>query len=312
MSHADFANRLRKNARHWGRWARRRGLEAYRVYDGDIPEYPYVVDIYGPRAHLQVFERDDIDAQWVEAAAATVADVLGMARADVAVKWRRRQKGSDQYRPREDADTAEFAVTEYGLRYLVNLNRYLDTGLFIDHRETRRIIRERASGRRFLNLYAYTGSFTVAAAAGGASASVTVDLSNTYLDWARRNLAANGLDGPRHAFVREDVFAWLDAAMAAGDRFELILLDPPSFSNSKRMRETLDVQRDHPRLINQCLALLEPGGELYFSTNRRRFRLYEDELRPCVVSEITDRTVPEDCARHRPHRCWLLRHEENT
>jgi 23S rRNA (cytosine1962-C5)-methyltransferase len=199
-------------------------------------------------------------------------------------------------------------VSEGGLRFEVDLHSYLDTGLFLDHRETRALIRQRAAGRRMLNLFAYTGSFSVYAAAGGALSTTSVDLSNTYQAWTGRNLALNGFTDDAHQMERADVFEYLDRAQRERRQFGLIVLDPPSFSNSKKMTEVLDVQRDHRRLIEACLGLLTPNGELYFSTNKRRFKL-DPELEALPgTEEITSRTLPDDFKRHPAHRCWLLRH----
>jgi 23S rRNA (cytosine1962-C5)-methyltransferase len=306
----DPANRLRKNARHWGKWARRNGIECYRIYDRDIPEFPLAIDRYGAWIHAQSFA-----ARWAsvgEAEAAPDADVapliaqaLDLDAAHVVLKTRARQRGTAQY-AREAAAGAPLVVHEGGLRFEVNLHAYLDTGLFLDHRATRALVRERAAGRFVLNLFAYTGSFSVYAADGGATRSVTVDMSQTYQHWTRRNFLLNAVDFKRHALVCEDVLQFLADAVAKKARFDLIVLDPPSFSNSKRMRETFDVQRDHPALLRQCLALLAPDGELYFSNNRRGFRLDSALEQDARFEEITARTVPPDFARHRPHRCWRV------
>jgi 23S rRNA (cytosine1962-C5)-methyltransferase len=307
--YGPLLNRLRKNARHWGKWARRRGIECYRLYDRDIPEFPLAVDRYGGRVHAQSFARpwesvaeapeDD------EAVRAVVASALDVDLRHVVLKTRARQRGTAQYAASDAADE-RFVVHEGGLRFEVCLDRYLDTGLFLDHRETRGLVRERAAGRSVLNLFAYTGSFSVYAAAGDALASLTVDMSRTYQDWTRRNFLLNGVDPERHRLLCADVLTFLDDAMARGARFDLIVLDPPSFSNSKRMQETFDVQRDHPRLLLRCLQLLAPDGELYFSNNRRGFRLDAALEQEARFEEITARTVPEDFARHRPHRCWRI------
>lgn len=305
-----YANRLRKNARHWGKWARRQDISCYRVYDRDIPQFPLALDLYGPKVHLQEFDTGWQDApeaheRWLEAVAAASAEALGLAREAVVLKRRARQRGAAQY-TKLDVPGEAFPVDEGGHRFLVNLESYLDTGLFLDHRNTRRMVQQRARGRRFLNLFAYTGSFTVYAAAGGAVESLTVDLSNTYQDWARRNFRLNGLDPARHRLLRADVFAWLDEASARGDRFDLIVMDPPSFSNSKKMADVLDVQRDHVHLIRRCMGLLAPGGELFFSTNLRGFQPDLDALAPWAAEEISHLTVPEDFRNKRIHRCWLI------
>jgi len=197
-------------------------------------------------------------------------------------------------------------VREAGLRFEVNLEAYLDTGLFLDHRVLRALVRERAAGRRMLNLFAYTGSFTVYAAAGGATASDTVDLSNTYLDWAARNLALNRLDPGRHALIRADVLAWLGLARREARQYDLIVLDPPAFSNSKAMTRALDIQRDHAALIAAARALLAPGGELYFSTNLQSFRLASTLAADPAVTDITAATLPEDFRDARIHRAYRI------
>lgn len=305
-----FANRLRKNARHWAKWAKRQRISCYRIYDRDIPEFPVAVDVYESRVHLQEFDTgwqmtDEEHACWVAGIRAAASEVLDLPLEAIVFKIRARQRGTAQYE-KTGASGEDFVVSEGGHRFIVNLEEYLDTGLFLDHRNTRRMVEERAAGRRFLNLFAYTGSFTVYAAAGGAASSVTVDMSNTYQDWARRNFELNGMDLERHRLVRDDVFAWLEKAVAAGEHFDLIVMDPPSFSNSKKMSGVLDVQRDHPRLINQCLRLLSPQGELFFSTNLRSFSLDEAALGTCRLEEISRQTVPEDFRNKKIHRCWLI------
>lgn len=308
MNPTDLLNRLRKNARHWDRWARREGLEAYRLYDRDIPEFPYAIDRYGDFLYVQEFERaaplSDADRA-VQAAAITEA--LAVPAGRLVFAQRRRQRGSAQYET-VAGPTLAGTVRERELRFEVKLGRYLDTGLFLDHRDTRRLVGERAAGRTVLNLFAYTGSFTVYAAAGGARRTVTVDMSQTYQTWTRRNLVLNGLDDfKRHTLVRDDVLQFIERAGANGARFDLIVLDPPSFSNSKRMQTTFDVQRDHPELLGRTMRLLAPDGELYFSTNRRGFRLAAGVAAFAQAEDITARTVPPDFRRHTPHRCWVLR-----
>lgn len=305
-----FANRLGKNARHWGKWARRQGISCYRVYDRDVPEFPLAVDLYADRVHLQEFDTgwqmsDEEHAAWVEGVRRSVSEVLQLPPSVISFKLRARQRGESQYE-KTGASGEDFAVKEGGHRFIVNLEQYLDAGLFLDHRNTRRMVEQRAAGKRFLNLFAYTASFTVYAAAGGAASSVTVDMSNTYQDWSRRNFELNGMDLSRHQLVRADVFAWLEQAVAAGEKFDLIVMDPPSFSNSKKMRGILDVQRDHPLLINQCLKLLKPGGELFFSNNLRSFKLEPEKLSPCKIKDISSQTVPDDFRNKKIHQCWLI------
>ena len=223
----------------------------------------------------------------------------------IVAKARRKRRGRDQHEP-TGARGTEFIVVEAGLRFIVNLETHLDTGLFLDHRALRAIVRERAAGRRMLNLFAYTGSFTVYAAAGGAVASQTVDLSNTYLDWAARNFAANGVDSRRHRLIRADVVRWLDVAHEERRRYDLIVLDPPAFSTSKAMTGVFDVQRDHADLVASVRGLLAPGGELYFSTNLRTFRLDPALVADPACTGISAHTLPEDFRDRRVHHAYRI------
>jgi 23S rRNA (cytosine1962-C5)-methyltransferase len=303
-----FANRLRKNRRHWDKWARRRGISCYRLYDRDIPEFPLAIDWYEGEVHAQVFARKGqlpLEEPEEQTIGETILEVLEIPEQALAFKTRQRQRGLAQYE-KTGQQRQPRVVREDGLRFEVDLHSYLDTGLFLDHRETRALVRQRAQGRRMLNLFAYTGSFSVYAAAGGALATTSVDLSNTYQAWTRRNLELNGFSGDDHQLERADVFDYLERAVRERRLFGLIVLDPPSFSNSKRMQEVLDVQRDHRRLIEACLQLLTPNGELYFSTNRRRFKLDPELEALSGCEEISHRTLPDDFKRHPAHRCWIL------
>ncbi|MET0066852.1 MAG: class I SAM-dependent methyltransferase [Candidatus Thiodiazotropha sp.] len=314
MDLSAFENRLRKNQRHWSKWARRRGIGCYRCYDRDIPEFPLAIDWYESEVHAQVYARkgqDPLDEAAEAEIGETITRVLEIPDSALAFKTRQRQRGLAQYE-KTGARGRPRIVHEGGLQFEVDLHSYLDTGLFLDHRETRQWVRERARGRRMLNLFAYTGSFSVYAAAGGALSTTSVDLSNTYQSWTHRNLTLNGFDGDEHALVRADVFEYLERAVRERRQFGLIVLDPPSFSNSKKMLEILDVQRDHPRLIEACLKLLTPTGILVFSTNRRRFKLDPQIESLPGVEEITRITLPEDFKRHPAHRCWSLRPAEST
>lgn len=278
------------------------------MYDRDIPEFALALDIYGARAHLQEYERDggherpDHEPR-LEQLRRAAAQALGIPPADVVLKRRPRRHGREQHE-KTGARGEDFVVREGGHRFIVNLHAYLDTGLFLDHRSTRAIVQAEAAGKRFLNLFCYTGSFTVYAAAGGASESLSVDLSNTYLDWARRNFELNGLDLARHRLERADVLEWLERNAGGGRRFDLVVLDPPSFSTSKSMARTLDVQRDHPQLLAGCSRLLSAAGVLYFSTNLRGFRFDASRIAGLRAEEITGRTMPEDFRNRRIHRCW--------
>ena len=307
-----FANRLGKNAKHYLKWARRHDIEAWRLYDRDIPQFPFAIDVYGGQIHLQEYDtgwlmQPEEDETWLSEVLEAVAFITGFAPADIHLKRRERQKGTQQYEKTGKAG-ADFIVHEHGRRFWVNLEKYLDTGLFLDHRNTRQRVGEMAAGKRFLNLFAYTGSFSVYAATGGAAASETVDLSNTYLDWARRNFELNGIDEARHQIVRADVFQYLQAAAQAGKTFDLIVMDPPSFSNSKKMLDILDIQRDHQKLIDGAMALLASDGLLFFSNNLRSFALDEAVAQKYAVKEISKQSVPEDFRNKKIHQCWEIRH----
>ena len=310
----DFANRVRKSARHWGKWARRRGIHCYRVYDRDIPEFALALDVYGEYAHLQEYERSSAEddagrAEWRDEVHRAAAESLDIPLARVVMKRRARRHAGEQHEKTGESGH-ELVVEEGAHRFIVNLEAYLDTGLFLDHRNTRALVQAEAKGRRFLNLFSYTGSFTVYAAAGGATDSISVDLSNTYLDWARRNFALNRIDVQRHRLVRADVLQWLGEARRGGERFDLIVLDPPSVSKSKAMVHALDVQQDHPALIEACARLLSRRGVLYFSTNLQRFRPAPEAFEGLEADEISERTVPEDFRNRKIHRCWRAVRDE--
>lgn len=313
-----FANRLRKNLKTLGKWARQEGLCCYRLYDADMPEYALAIDVYQGAerwVHAQEYAAPaSIDPHKAEErlreAVSAIPGVLDVPAANLFLKVRQQQKGTAQYQ--RQGETGDFhEVQEDGRRLLVNFTNYLDTGLFLDHRLTRRLLGTLARGKRFLNLFCYTGAATVHAAAGGASATTSVDLSNTYLDWARRNLALNDFRGPAHELVQADVFEWLE--QPPGARYGLIFLDPPTFSNSKRMQGTLDIQRDHVALIQATGRWLEPDGVLVFSTNFRRFRLDRDGLAAFSIEDLSRATLPRDFARNpRIHQCYRLAHRAGS
>ncbi len=302
--HAEMlTNRLRKRARHLRKWAQREQVSCYRLYDRDIPEVPLIVNWYDGRLYLARYQRRrEYSLTWLEAMATAAGAALGVPEHSIYLKERRRQRGTAQYEAM-DRSGERFIVPEGQCRLWVNLRDYLDTGLFLDHRDTRLRVAREARGTRFLNLFCYTAAFTVHAAAGGAVETESVDLSHTYLDWAEDNMTLNGMGGPAHRFVRDDVFNYLHNARPG---FDLAVLDPPTFSNSKMMEDVLDVQRDHVQLINGTLALLRPGGVLYFSSGFRRFKLDDASIRTRTIDDITEQTTPEDFRGQRPHRCWRL------
>lgn len=313
-----FANRLAKNLKRLAGWARAHAVSCYRLYDADMPEYAFAIDLYRSAAaevswlYVQEYAApasiapEAVRRRRAEAFA-VLPEVSGVPPERIHVRTRRRTARGEQYR--KVGDEGRFhAVAEGGLEFWVNFEDYLDTGLFLDHRLTRARLREAAADRRFLNLFGYTGTATVYAAAGGARGSVTVDLSRTYLEWAGRNLALNGLRAADHALVQADCREWLGEAARRGERFGLVFLDPPTFSNSKRMAGVLDVQRDHAALIEAALRLLAPDGLLVFSTNAQRFRLAEALQTRCDVRDVSAATLPEDFARNpRIHRCFEIR-----
>ena len=313
---AMFANRLKKNYAHLSKWAKRADVACFRVYDADMPEYAFAVDIYGNDSRwvsVQEYQAPQTVSHEAarsrrDEALSVLAEVLAVPQDRVHLRVRRRQKEGAQYE--KVGEEAEFhEVREGRYRFLVNFTDYLDTGLFLDHRITRARVGELAQGHRFLNLFAYTGTATVHAVGGGAVASTTVDMSRTYLDWAKRNLALNGLAGPAHGFVQADCLQWLqEQAAVPGPRYGLIFVDPPTLSRSKRMEREFDVQRDHVDLLQDAGKLLEPGGVMLFSNNFQRFRFDDHSLANFDVRDISRETLPEDFKRNpRIHVCYLLR-----
>jgi 23S rRNA (guanine2445-N2)-methyltransferase / 23S rRNA (guanine2069-N7)-methyltransferase len=312
-----FANRLRKNLKSALEWAQRESIDCFRIYDADMPEYAFAIDQYGDGAgNRWVVVQEYAPPRTVDVRAArqrrnealaVVPHELDIAPERVFVRERRQQKEGTQYE--KLAREREFEVVrEQPYRFQVNFTDYLDTGLFLDHRPTRRLIGELASGKRFLNLFAYTGTATVYAAGGGAVASTTVDMSRTYLDWAKRNLALNELAVPAHGFVQANCLTWLAEQRATSRRWDLMFIDPPTHSRSKRMTEDFDVQRDHVRLLELARELLTPRGTIVFSNNYTRFKLDAAGLAAFEIEDIGRTTVPEDFARNpRIHSCFLLR-----
>ncbi len=310
-----FSNRFKKMAKYYGKWAKRTGVTCYRIYDRDIPEIPLMIDLYGDRLHAGELERNHERTpaehdDWLKRMLREAANALGIPANHAYLKRRKQQKGAAQYMPQ--AETGEILeVQEGGHKFLVNLADYLDTGLFLDHRPTRGMVGKEAAGKDFLNLFAYTGAFTVYAAAGGAKTTTTVDTSQTYLRWAERNLALNGLTGVKHRLVRSDVMEYLER-LSPKETFDLAVVDPPTFSNSKTTNRVFDIQKDHGELLKLVYAHLRPGGVIYFSTNFRRFKFEaEPDLPGAIIEEITAKTVPPDFERHKSHKCWRLQRPVN-
>ena len=306
-------NRLKKNRRTIGQWARKQGIGCYRLYDADMPEYALAIDIYEGQVHVQEYlAPKSIDEkaarERLAEAMAVIPDVLEIDPKDMVCKQRQRQTGTRQYEKRDEAGDY-FNVHEQGCVLQVNLKDYLDTGLFLDHRPVRHWIQQHAKGKRFLNLFAYTGAATVHAAVGGASRSLSLDMSKTYVNWAQDNLALNRVDQTRHLVEQADCLAWLADRKTASQTFDLIFLDPPTFSNSAKMRGVLDIQKDHGTLIRQCMERLSSDGLLIFSNNFRKFKLDEDLLSEFEVKEVSASTIDKDFQRNQKiHRCWHIRH----
>ncbi|WP_346237982.1 class I SAM-dependent methyltransferase [Niabella insulamsoli] len=305
-----FQNRLKKVYRHLQKTAKHQNITCFRIYDHDLPEFPFIIEKYGPHVHVSEYKRnhqldEEAHGRWLEKSRSVIATVLGVAPDDIFIKLRKRKAGhDDQYQKNADLKS-EYVIEEQGLQFIINLTDYLDTGLFLDHRITRQLIKEQSQGKRVLNLFAYTGSFSVYAAAGGASSVTTVDLSNTYINWAQRNLEANGFEGDSpYIFLVKDVLQYLQTLEK--NTFDLIIMDPPTFSNSKKMNAVLDIQRDHVMLINQCLNALAPGGLLYFSNNFTRFQLDAASIRASSIKDITRATTPFDFEGKLKRSCFLI------
>ncbi|MBS0854749.1 MULTISPECIES: bifunctional 23S rRNA (guanine(2069)-N(7))-methyltransferase RlmK/23S rRNA (guanine(2445)-N(2))-methyltransferase RlmL [unclassified Tatumella] len=306
----DYANRLRKNVKKLDKWAKQEGIDGYRIYDADLPEYNIAVDRYADWVIIQEYAPPKtVDAQKArqrlfDVISATLT-VLDLPANRLVLKTRERQKGKNQYQKLGDKGEF-FPVKEYNARLLVNLTDYLDTGLFIDHRIARKMLGQMSEGKDFLNLFAYTGSASVHAGLGGARSTTTVDMSRTYLEWAERNLQLNGLAGRAHRLIQADCLSWLKEAT---ESFDLIFIDPPTFSNSKRMEDSFDVQRDHLDLLRDLQRLLRRGGTIMFSNNKRGFKMDFDGLAALGLqaNEITQKTLSQDFARNKHiHNCWLI------
>lgn len=306
----DFANRLQKNSKKIGKWAEQQQLEAYRLYDADLPDYNLAVDRYADHIVIQEYappkniDENKARQRLLDAVNATLK-TTGVATNKLVLKVRQKQKGNNQYE-RLAHQGEYFYVQEYGAKLWVNLTDYLDTGLFLDHRLTRKMLGEMAAGKDFLNLFAYTGTATVHAALGGAKSTTTVDMSHTYLNWAEQNLELNQIKGKAHKLIQADCLQWLDKAQG---QYDLIFVDPPTFSNSKRMQESWDVQRDHIKLISKLLPLLRAKGTIVFSNNKRGFKMDKESLSQLglTAQDISATTLPLDFQRNKQiHNCWLI------
>lgn len=306
-----FRNRLMKVFRHVNRQARKLNVSCYRVYDHDLPEFPFCIEMYEDKVYIAEYKRrhgmtESEHETWLEKSVDLIRETLGIKKQEnVFLKLRKRKPGRLGQYQKLDTASHEMVVAENGLKFLVNLSDYLDTGLFLDHRVTRQMIREEAKNKRVLNLFAYTGSFSVYAAAGAAAEVTTVDLSKTYLAWAEKNMRLNGFDKASvYHFLQADVKQYLKTIPAG--YFDLVILDPPTFSNSQRMKDFLDIQRDHAGLINDCLQGMKENAVLYFSTNFKKFILDREKIKATEVKDITRATTPFDFEGKLSRSCFRI------
>lgn len=303
-----FRNRLEKVNRRVSKQAAREGVSCFRIYDHDIPEFPLLIERYDGKIYVSEYKRKhNLDEEaydaWLQGSVQIIAAVTGIEIDQVYSRLRKRKEGrGDQYQ-KATTEKVEFTITENGLNFIVNLTEYLDTGLFLDHRITRSMVRERSAGKKVLNLFCYTGSFSVYALAGGAALVKSVDLSKTYLQWTDRNVELNFPGTAVHESIHADAIRFLQDPVT--EKFDIIVMDPPTFSNSKRMDGILDIQKDHVTLINQCLARLEEGGLLYFSTNYRKFAISLTQIKGSV-KDITKATTPFDFVGKLFRYCFLI------
>lgn len=305
-----FRNRLQKVYRHLSRQAKRSSVSCYRVYDHDLPEFPFCIEFYDTHLYVAEYKRRHgmADAEhelWLKKSMGIISEILSVPEKNIFLKLRQRKAGRTGQYQKVGEKKSEFIVEENGLKFLVNLNDYLDTGLFPDHRITRQMAHDESEDKSVLNLFAYTGSFSVYAAAGGAKEVVTVDLSNTYLKWAERNMQLNGFSDPeRFHYVRVDVKEYLKELLPG--HFDLVIMDPPTFSNSKKMNEFLDIQRDHVALIGFCLRVMKKGGVLFFSTNYSKFILEKEKITASSIKDITSATTPFDFTGRMHRYCFRI------
>jgi 23S rRNA (cytosine1962-C5)-methyltransferase len=304
-----FKNRIRKNYRHIRKWAKRTNTNCFRIYDWQIPQYRLAIDFYDGKFSIQYFsssrESDEIPSYLIEETTETLTSLFDLPPESIYWRTRVKREKIEQYE-KIDASKDFFTVLEYGLKFQVNLTDYLDTGLFLDHRETRQRVASMAKNKRLLNLFAYTCSFSVHAAAQGASFTKSVDLSNTYTAWGQDNFILNSIALQNHAIVRADCLKFLDEEIRSKEKYDIIVIDPPTLSRSKKMDQMFDIQEDYPFLISKALQLLAKGGVIFFSTNSRKFSFDESLFTGRSILEITEKTIPLDFYKLKIHRCWQI------
>ena len=305
-----FSNRLGKVYRHLSKQARRLNITCYRIYDHDLPEFPFCIELYDDKLYVAEYKRrhglmEEEHEEWLRKSKEIMSEIVLVPVENIFLKQRQRKAGrKGQYQKTSDT-RSEFVMEENGLKFIINLSDYLDTGLFLDHRLTRQMVRDESKEKKVLNLFAYTGSFSVYAAAGGASEVVSVDMSNTYLGWAEKNMLLNGFtDKNKYSFIQADVLKYLNELKE--NYFDLIILDPPTFSNSKRMDDFFDIQIDHVKLINDCLRVLKNNGVLYFSTNYSKFILDDKKINADLIKDITKTTTAFDFDGKLNRKCYRI------
>ncbi len=306
---SPFANRIRKNYRHIRKWAKRTRTNCFRIYDREIPNYPLAIDYYNGRFCVHYFSRakenGEPPQETIDETSSVLNRIFGVEEKGIYWRTRMRSKKTRQYEKQGDFEDF-FTVQEYGVKFQVDLVDYVDTGLFLDHRETRRIVASLSKGKRLLNLFAYTCSFSIHAAMSGAAFTKSVDMSNTYTNWGKENFLLNGLPLSRNEIIRADCLKFLDEEILSKNRYDLIVIDPPTISRSKKMERLFDIQEDYHFLISRALKLLLQDGVIFFSTNSRKFVLDETLFPFCSIKEISHQTHPLDFHDPKIHRCWKI------
>lgn len=304
-----FVNRIRKNYKHIRKWAKRTHTNCFRIYDRDIPQYPVAIDFYAGRFCVHYFskkrENDEPSQELMDETIKALVSLFAIS--PEAIFWRTRIKckTTRQYEKVDEKKTF-FTAIEFGLKFKINLTDYLDTGLFLDHRETRKLVASLSQGKRVLNLFAYTCAFSVHAAAAGAVFTKSIDLSNTYTDWGRDNFRLNSLSSKNNPVIRADCLKFLDEEIKSGSKYDIIIIDPPTISRSKKMEQLFDIQVDYVMLIKKALSLLLEGGMIFFSTNSRKFTFDSALFEACDIKEISHKTKPIDFNDPKIHRCWTI------
>ncbi len=303
-----LANRVKKRFRHLNKRFYRRNIEVFRLYDWDIPEIRAVVDWYAGHLVMGEYWRKQSNPGWLPVMGETVAEAMDVPREKLHLKQRLAGVKNGKRYQRIDHTDEKFVVSERDLKFLINPSDYIDTGLFSDHRNTRQMVRELSKGKRFLNLYCYTGAFSCYAAMGGTELTLSVDRAETAVKWARENFRLNGISQKNNHLVQSDVLFFLKKAAKSGTTFDLAVVDPPSFSNTRIRNHSFDILKDHPDLLSAVIKVMQPGGKIFFSTNHQGFDLQTGSLKTSEVTEITNITMPEDYVRKRRpiHRCWRI------